>query len=65
MAKETDLLKDPVSLAQQRYQEQIASFKTQFLTDEKKALRQFANERGYRLNALRGKKWVLIKWMNE
>ena len=56
MAKETDLLKDPVSLAQQRYQEQVASFKTQFLTDENKALRQFANEKGYRLDVLRGKK---------
>ena len=29
-----------------------------FLTDENKALRQFANEKGYRLDVLRGKKWL-------
>ena len=56
MAKETDLLKDPVSTAQLRYREQIDAFKAQFLTDENKALSKFANEKGYRLDVLRGKK---------
>ena len=56
MAKETDLLKDPVSTAQLRYREQIDAFKAQFLTDENKALRQFANDNGLRINVLKGKK---------
>ena len=36
MAKETDLLKDPVSVAQLRYREQISAFKAQYLPDPKK-----------------------------
>jgi hypothetical protein len=31
MAKETDLLKDPVSLAQLRYKEQVNAFKDQYI----------------------------------
>ena len=31
MAKKTDLLKDPVALAQQRYQEQVNAFKDEFI----------------------------------
>tara|TARA_Y100001963_G_C6740982_1_gene428965 strand:- start:1085 stop:1258 length:174 start_codon:yes stop_codon:yes gene_type:complete len=31
MAKKTDLLKDPVALAQQRYKEQVNAFKDEFL----------------------------------
>ena len=31
MAKETDLLKDPVSLAQLRYKEQVDAFKAQYI----------------------------------
>ena len=31
MAKETDLLNDPLQVAQQRYQEQITAFKNQFI----------------------------------
>lgn len=31
MPKKTDLLKDPVALAQQRYQEQVNAFKDEFI----------------------------------
>jgi hypothetical protein len=31
MAKETDLLRDPVTMASQRYREQIEAFKVQYV----------------------------------
>ena len=55
MAKETDLLKDPVSVAQLRYREQISAFKAQYLPDPKKEVKDYADKYGYRLDALRGK----------
>ena len=39
MVKETDLLKDPVSVAQLRYREQISAFKAQYLPDPKKEVK--------------------------
>tara|TARA_R100000995_G_C3475812_1_gene120891 strand:- start:1549 stop:1722 length:174 start_codon:yes stop_codon:yes gene_type:complete len=44
MAKETDLLKDPLSLAQQRYQEQVNAFKSQYLPKPKNPVREFLKE---------------------
>tara|TARA_B100000686_G_scaffold147113_1_gene154578 strand:- start:88 stop:258 length:171 start_codon:yes stop_codon:yes gene_type:complete len=56
MAKETDLLRDPINLASQRYWEQINAFKDQHVPKPKRnALRNWAEENGYRIDALRGK----------
>ena len=55
MAKETDLLKDPIMMASQRYREQVEAFKTQYVPKPKRnALRNWAEENGYRIDALRG-----------
>jgi|TARA_Y100000004_G_C8953398_1_gene429639 hypothetical protein len=56
MAKETDLLKDPLALAQQRYQEQISSFKDQFIPKPSVRKQNKINEQfGFTFNQLRGK----------
>ena len=55
MAKETDLLRDPINLASQRYLEQINAFKDQHVPKPKRnALRNWAEQNGYRIKALRG-----------
>ena len=56
MGKETVLLRDPINLASQRYWEQINAFKDQHVPKPKRnALRNWAEENGYRIDALRGK----------
>tara|TARA_R100001530_G_scaffold53048_1_gene39198 strand:+ start:102 stop:275 length:174 start_codon:yes stop_codon:yes gene_type:complete len=55
MAKETDLLKDPIMMASQRYMEQVEAFKTQYVPKPKRgALSNWAKQNGYRVEALRG-----------
>lgn len=54
--KETDLLRDPVGMAQLRYREQIDAFKEQFIPKPpRNALSKYANEVGLRIDVLRGK----------
>ena len=59
MANETDLLKDPLIMAQQLYQEQIKAFKDQHIpTPTRKDFNDWASSRGYRprvLNSRRNK----------
>ena len=56
MAKETDLLKDPLALAQQRYQEQISSFKDQFIPKPSaRKSNQIDKQFGFTFNQLIGK----------
>ena len=53
---ETDLLRDPVGMAQLRYREQIDAFKEQFIPKPpRNALSKYANEAGLRVDVLRGK----------
>ena len=55
MAKETDLLRDPINLASQRYWEQINAFKDQHVPKPKRSvLRNWAEQNRYRVKALRG-----------
>ena len=54
--KETDLLRDPLAVAQKRYQEQVQAFKDQYIPKPpRNAVSDWAKERGYRLDVLRGK----------
>ena len=54
--KETDLLRDPVGMAQLRYIEQIDAFKEQFIPKpHRNALSKYAKEVGLREDVLRGK----------
>ena len=53
--KETDLLRDPVGIAQSRYREQVQAFKDQYIPKPpRNALRKWAEEHGFRIEALRG-----------
>ena len=55
MAKETDLLRDPITMASERYREQINAFKDQHVPKPKRnALRNWAEQNRYRVKALRG-----------
>ena len=48
MAKETDLLRDPLVAAQIKYQEQIVAFKEQFIPKESSRKRnEFARSYGF------------------
>jgi len=47
--KETDLLRDPLKLAQSRYQEQIQAFKEQYIPRRKNPIRQSLEEEGVSL----------------
>ena len=38
--KETDLLRDPLAVAQQRYQEQVQAFKDQYIPRRKHPVRE-------------------------
>ena len=54
--KETDLLRDPLAVAKQRYQEQVQAFKDQYIPKPpRNAISDWAKEYGYRLDVLRGK----------
>ena len=54
--KETDLLRDPLAVAQQSYQEQVQAFKDQYIPKPpRNAISDWAKEYGYRLDVLRGK----------
>ena len=56
MAKETDLLNDPLQVAQQRYQEQITAFKNQFIPKPtSKPVRDMLTSRGLRPEILLGR----------
>ena len=54
--KETDLLRDPVGIAQSRYREQVQAFKDQYIPKPpRNILSKFADEHGFRISKLRGK----------
>lgn len=54
--KETDLLRDPVGMAQLRYREQIDAFKEQFIPKPpRNSFSKYAKEAGLRVDVLRGK----------
>lgn len=56
MANETDLLKDPLALAQQRYKEQVNAFKDQFIPKPSaRKSNQIDKQFGFTFNQLRGK----------
>tara|TARA_Y100001951_G_scaffold48771_1_gene38424 strand:+ start:798 stop:974 length:177 start_codon:yes stop_codon:yes gene_type:complete len=44
--KETDLLRDPLVVAQQRYQEQIQAFKDQYIPRRKHPVREQLEKQG-------------------
>tara|TARA_R100000656_G_scaffold97242_2_gene70581 strand:+ start:132 stop:308 length:177 start_codon:yes stop_codon:yes gene_type:complete len=44
--KETDLLRDPLAVAQQRYQEQIQAFKDQYIPRRKHPVREQLERQG-------------------
>jgi hypothetical protein len=44
--KETDLLRDPLAVAQQRYQEQIQAFKDQYIPRRKHPVREQLEKQG-------------------
>ena len=57
MAKETDLLKDPIIMASQRYREQVEAFKTQYVPKPKrKDFNEWARSHGMRPEILLRKK---------
>ena len=57
MAKETDLLKDPLALAQQRYKDQISSFKDEFIPKPStRKSNQFLAQHGLNPVFFKGKK---------
>jgi hypothetical protein len=54
--KETDLLRDPLSVAQTRYREQIQAFKDQYIPKPSpNLLRKAVEAQGFRLSKIRGK----------
>jgi hypothetical protein len=44
--KETDLLRDPLAVAQQRYQEQVQAFKDQYIPRRKHPVREQLEKQG-------------------
>ena len=44
--KETDLLRDPLAVAQQRYQEQVQAFKGQYIPRRKHPVREQLEKQG-------------------
>ena len=44
--KETDLLRDPLAVAQQRYQEQVQAFKDQYIPRRKHPVREQLERQG-------------------
>ena len=44
--KETDLLRDPLAVAQKRYQEQIQAFKDQYIPRRKHPVREQLEKQG-------------------
>ena len=55
--KETDLLRDPLAAAQQRYQEQVQAFKDQYIPKPTRAdLNDWARSHGVRPDMLMGKR---------
>ena len=44
--KETDLLRDPLAVAQQRYQEQVQAFKDQYIPRRKHPVREQLEKHG-------------------
>jgi hypothetical protein len=44
--KQTDLLRDPVSLAQTRYQEQVDAFKAQYIPRQRNPIRDLLQQNG-------------------
>ena len=44
--KDTDLLNDPLALAQTRYREQVDSFKNQYLPKPKNPIKEFFKSQG-------------------
>jgi len=44
--KETDLLRDPLAVAQQRYQEQVQAFKDQYIPRRKHPVREQLEQQG-------------------
>ena len=54
--KETDLLRDPLKLAQSRYQEQIQAFKEQYIPKPTRAtFNEWARSHGFNPDVLAGK----------
>ena len=44
--KQTDLLRDPVTMASTRYKEQIDSFKAQFIPRQRNPIREMLKQNG-------------------
>jgi hypothetical protein len=51
--KETDLLRDPLAVAQTRYREQIQAFKDQYIPERKNGVRTALQQQGIGLNEWR------------
>jgi hypothetical protein len=51
--KQTDLLRDPVSLAQTRYQEQVDAFKAQYIPTPTNPVRDLLKQNGIDLKEWR------------
>ena len=55
--KETDLLRDPVGVAQLRYREQVEAFKEQYIPKPSRAeFNSWARQHGFRPEVLLGKR---------